>query len=159
MSDQDPTETKPGTQDILDGLEEEDNGLYIKMGEHDLDFKDSRKSKVFLQNSAFCFTACKWGQGECSAVLLEHLLITLTQSNTVPRAIVLVDSGIYLATDNCVIESAALLTKLEKIGVEILISESSLNHYKQRSSIQVGKVVKFHEISKLMMDVEKFVNF
>ncbi len=148
----------PDTQEHTD-LEDEDQPFYIKMAEHDLKFEDPDSAHPELKNMALCLTQCKWGTGEAGPLLMEHLLLTLSESMLKPQVIILLDSGIYLATKNTPINSVAPLENLEKVGVKILISETSVNQYQQRASIRVGEIVKFMEISRILLTVEKFVNF
>jgi hypothetical protein len=150
--------SQPDAQDYTD-LEDEDQPFYIKMAEHDLKFEDPNAAVPELKDMAFCLTQCKWGGGEAGPLLMEHLLLTVSEAMLKPQYIVLLDSGVYLATKNTPINSVGPLEKLEKVGVKVLISETSVNQYQQRASIRVGEIVKFMEITRILLTVEKFVNF
>ncbi|MBT3785649.1 hypothetical protein HOF92_11780 [bacterium] len=139
--------------------DEDEAGYFIQMSEHNLKYDEKGNVTPELKDLALCLTSCKWGQGEAGSLLMEHLLVTFAESMVKPRYIILLDSGVYLATNDTPVESLEALTKLEEAGVEIWISETSVSEYKIRKDIHVGRVVKFMEIADLMVTVEKFVNF
>lgn len=139
--------------------EEDDPTFFIKMAEHNLEYKADGSAAPELKDMALCLTSCKWGHGEAGSLLMEYLLATFSESMVKPKYFVLLDSGVYLATPHSPTEGLDSLLKLEQAGVEIWISESSVNEYNLRKEIQVGRVVKFLEIAQLMLSVEKFVNF
>jgi len=150
--------TKPIDPDLLSS-EEEDPSFFIQMAEHNLEYQGNGDAVPELKDMALCLTSCKWGHGEAGSVLMEYLLATFAESMVKPKYIILLDSGVYLATEHSPTEGLDSLNKLEQAGVEIWISETSVTEYNLRKEIQVGRVVKFMEIAQLMVSVEKFVNF
>ena len=59
------------------------------MAEHNLNYDDDPNKPVLIKNTALCFTACKWGQGEQGYQLFENLLLTLSSSREKPRYLII----------------------------------------------------------------------
>ena len=138
---------------------EEDSPFYIKMAEHNLNYDGDPNKPVLIKNTALCFTACKWGQGEQGYQLLENLLLTLSSSREKPRYLIFLDAAVFLCTNECMVEGIDSLRNLEEAGVQLLLHEKSVQEHQLMTSIQVGNIVKFQQISKVLMDVDNFVNF
>ncbi|PCJ17202.1 MAG: hypothetical protein COB02_14235 [Candidatus Cloacimonadota bacterium] len=136
-----------------------DKSFRVKMAEHNLSFPPVDDMTPNLLNMALCFTSCKWGQGECGHQLMENLLVTFSESLVKPKYFIFMDSAIYLATQNTPVQSVDFLKKIEQSGAKVLLNHSSVTQYGQMSSIEVGEVVKFMEITDIMLSVERFTNF
>jgi hypothetical protein len=136
----------------------EEQEFFIRMAEHNLPVPPKDSTHPVLLDLALCFSACRWGSGECGPLLLEHLLLTLADSMEKPRYIILIDAAVFLVTENTLLECEAAWQKLEEAGVRILVSEASARHYGQISCIRRGAVVKFQEISKVLLSIGRFVN-
>lgn len=150
------SETKP-LGDLSN--KEEDSPFYIKMAEHNLNYDGDPNKPVLIKNTALCFTSCKWGQGAQGYQLLENLLLSLSNSREKPRYLIFLDAAVFLCTNECMVESIESLRQLEETGVKLLLHEKSVQEHQLMTSIQVGNIVKFQQISKVLMDVENFVNF
>ncbi len=137
---------------------EDESDLRIKMAEHNFRMPPGNDEKPRLDPMCICLTQARWGAGECGPKLLENLLITLSQSNVKPRWILLMDSAVFLATDNTILDCQDAWKFLIDSGVEVLISETSARHYDQLSCIRFGTVIKFHHITDLLLRAEKFVS-
>ncbi|MEE2924903.1 MAG: hypothetical protein VX619_09025 [bacterium] len=138
---------------------EEDSPFYIKMAEHNLNYDGDPEKPVLIKNTALCFTSCKWGQGDQGYQLLENLLLSLSSSREKPRYIIFLDAAVFLCTNECMVEGVESLRQLEEAGVQLLLHEKSVQQHQLMTSIKVGNIVKFQQISKILMDVENFVNF
>ena len=55
----------------------------------------TRTKPVLIKNTALCFTACKWGQGEQGYQLLENLLLTFSSSREKPRYLIFLDAAAF----------------------------------------------------------------
>ena len=69
------------------------------------------------------------------------------------------DAAVFLCTNECMVEGIDSLRNLEEAGVQLLLHEKSVQEHQLMTSIQVGNIVKFQQISKVLMDVDNFVNF
>tara|TARA_B100000674_G_scaffold498423_1_gene536698 strand:+ start:1519 stop:1980 length:462 start_codon:yes stop_codon:yes gene_type:complete len=138
---------------------EEESPFYIKMAEHNLNYDEDPNKPVQIKDIALCFTSCKWGQGEQGYQLLENLFLSLSSSREKPRFIIFLDAAVFLCTNECMVESVECLKQLEEAGVQLLLHEKSVQEHQLMTSIQVGNIVKFQQISRVLMDVGNFVNF
>jgi len=136
----------------------EESEFHIRMTEHNFPLTKAPSDKPLLIDMAICLTACKWGSGDCGPQMLEHLLLTLAESMEKPKYLILMDSAVFLVTDNTLLECQDALDKLDAAGVKILVSEASARHYGQIACIRKGAVVKFQDIAKLLLSVERFVS-
>tara|TARA_Y100000589_G_scaffold311428_1_gene330761 strand:- start:1493 stop:1954 length:462 start_codon:yes stop_codon:yes gene_type:complete len=150
------SETKP-ISDVSNT--EEESPFYIKMAEHNLNYDGDPNRPILIKDIALCFTSCKWGQGEQGYRLLENLLISLSSSREKPKYIIFLDAAVFLCTNECMVESVECLRQLEESGVQLLLHEKSVQEHQLMTSIQVGNIVKFQQISKVLLDVRNFINF
>ena len=139
--------------------QDEDSPMYIKMAEHNMDYDGDSSQAVVIKDMAFCFTSCKWGQGENGYQLRENLFLSLESSREKPRYLIFMDTAVFLCTEECVVDSLESLQKLEKAGVKLLLHEKSVQEHQLITSIKIGNIVKFQNITKVLMDVRNFVNF
>jgi hypothetical protein len=138
--------------------EEESQRFFIKMAEHNFELPANNNAEPRLVDMALCLTACKWGSGECGHTILEHLLSTFSESALLPKYVILLDTAVYLATENNIVNSLISLQNMEKCGTKILLNQTSVHHYQQSSFIKVGEITNFLKITEILMSVEKFVN-
>ncbi len=138
---------------------EEDSPFYIKMSEHNLNYDSDPDKPILIKDTALCFTSCKWGNGEQGYQLLENLLLSLSSSREKPRYIIFLDAAVFLCTSECMVEGLDSLRQLDQAGVQLLLHEKSVQQHQLMTSIQVGNIVKFQQISKVLMDVKNFINF
>ena len=96
------------------------------------------------------------GERELGASLIKMMLYTLTQSETPPAAILLMNSGVRLATTE--VECAEHLITLEKMGCDILVCGTCLNFYGLAEQRKVGTVSNMYDILSRMQSAGKVIS-
>jgi selenium metabolism protein YedF len=92
------------------------------------------------------------GQGDLdlARLLMWGVLYTLTESEHLPRRVILMNSGVKLATAGS--ESLINLKKLEDRGVEILSCGTCLEFYKLTNALAVGGITNMYEIAGHLLE-------
>jgi selenium metabolism protein YedF len=92
------------------------------------------------------------GQGDpnLARLLMRGFVYTLTESDHVPRRLLLMNSGVKLAVEGS--ESLANLKKLEERGVEIISCGTCLEFYKLTSALAVGGITNMYEIAGHLLE-------
>jgi selenium metabolism protein YedF len=84
------------------------------------------------------------GAEELGKILIKGFVNSLPEITLKPKAIVFLNSGIFLAlNDSPVLES---LKNLENMGVEILACGTCLDYYKKKEELGVGKISNMYDI-------------
>lgn len=88
----------------------------------------------------------KMGEGdeELGKVLIKGFIYAITQLDKYPKAVLLYNSGVKLASEGS--DSIEDLKMLEEHGVEILSCGTCLNFYNLQDKLQVGKVTNMYSI-------------
>lgn len=88
----------------------------------------------------------KMGEGdeELGKVLIKGFIYAITQLDKYPKAVLLYNSGVKLASEGS--DSIEDLKMLEEHGVEILNCGTCLNFYNLQDKLQVGKVTNMYSI-------------
>ncbi|MGD1012586.1 MAG: sulfurtransferase-like selenium metabolism protein YedF [Acidimicrobiales bacterium] len=89
------------------------------------------------------------GDDELGALLMRAFLYTLTESETVPRRVLLMNSGVMLAAEGS--HHLENLRRLVDLGVEILACGTCLEYYKLTDHLAVGRVSNMQEIAELLV--------
>jgi selenium metabolism protein YedF len=84
------------------------------------------------------------GDNELGKILIKALINTLPDNNTLPKTVVFLNSGIFLALKDSPVLDA--LKVLEEVGVELLICGTCLDFYKKNEDLALGKVSNMYEI-------------
>lgn len=89
------------------------------------------------------------GDDELGALLMRGFLYTLTESETLPQRLVLMNSGVTLAAEAS--DHLENLRRLVDLGVEILACGTCLEFYKLTDQLAVGRVSNMQEISEFLL--------
>ena len=95
------------------------------------------------------------GEAELGKNLIKMMLYTLTQSSDLPAAILLMNSGVHLASTNA--ETAAHLQTLVDLGCELLVCGTCLNYYGIADQLKVGTVSNMYDILTKMQQANKVI--
>jgi selenium metabolism protein YedF len=89
------------------------------------------------------------GDDQLAALLMRAFLYTLTESETLPMRIILMNGGVRLAVEGS--ESLVNLRRLAERGVEILACGTCLEFYQLKDALAVGRVSNMYEIAGLLL--------
>ena len=98
------------------------------------------------------FLSCRTigrGDDELGALLMRGFLYTLTESENVPRRVLLMNSAVTLAAEGS--EHLENLRRLVDLGVEILACGTCLEFYKLTDRLAVGRVSNMQEIIEFLL--------
>ncbi|OYT15863.1 MAG: sulfurtransferase-like selenium metabolism protein YedF [Bacteroidetes bacterium 4572_77] len=87
--------------------------------------------------------------------LLNSFIETLPEASQLPKAIVFVNSGIFLTLKNAT--AIKSLKNLEAKGVEILICGACLDFYEKNEEVAVGRVSNMYTILEAMVATGKII--
>jgi selenium metabolism protein YedF len=90
------------------------------------------------------------GDEELGALLMRAFLYTLTESETLPQRVLLMNSGVTLAAEGS--EHLKNLRRLVDLGVEILACGTCLEFYKITDQLAVGRVSNIQEITEFLLE-------
>jgi selenium metabolism protein YedF len=94
------------------------------------------------------------GDEKLGDILMQEYFEALNEYDELPKAILFLNSGVKLFSDDCTLEQ---LRMLYKKGVEILINDSSLEYYKLKESIDFGEIVNIYDMIVTMKKVKKLI--
>lgn len=97
------------------------------------------------------------GSDELGGILIQGLLNTLAENDTVPEKIVFVNSGVKLVCEGSPVLEA--LQALEKKGVELLACGTCINYFNLQDSVRAGKVSNAYEILNTLLQAQRLVTF
>jgi len=89
------------------------------------------------------------GDEHLAGLLMRAFLYTLTEAETLPVRIILMNGGVRLAVEGS--ESLINLRRLAERGVEILACGTCLEFYQLREAQAVGRVSNMYEIAGLLL--------
>jgi selenium metabolism protein YedF len=101
-------------------------------------------------NYVVAITSDKMGEGdpELGQLLITNFIKALKDLDKLPQHIVFYNKGVTLAVkDSPVIE---IIKDLEKMGVEIHLCATCVNHYKLEKNIAVGTLSNMYSIAEIM---------
>ena len=90
------------------------------------------------------------GSDELGALLMRAFLYTLTESEIVPKRLLLMNSGVLLAIEGA--EHLTNLRRLVDLDVEILVCGTCLEFFKVKDELAVGRVSNMQEIQGALME-------
>jgi selenium metabolism protein YedF len=93
------------------------------------------------------FSSDQIGRGDESLgrLLVRGLLHTVGELDRPPRTLVLMNSGVRLATEND--DTVELLRKIESRGVEILVCGTCLDYFHLMGKLRAGRISNLYEIT------------
>lgn len=95
------------------------------------------------------------GSGELGGSLIKSFIYALTRLEDVPAKIIMYNSGVKLAVKGS--EVLDDLKRLQNMGVEINVSDMSLDFYKLKDELAVGKTATMNDIVKMQAEARKIV--
>jgi selenium metabolism protein YedF len=95
------------------------------------------------------------GSDELGEILMKGFVFALTKQSTLPKTVLLYNSGVKLASEGS--DSIADLKVLEEEGVEILACGTCLSYYDLSDKLQVGSVTNMYEIVEKMTEAANIV--
>ena len=97
----------------------------------------------------------KMGEGddELGAVLMTNFIKAVHDLDILPSKMVVYNRGVFLARKDS--ESAVLLLDLERMGVELFLCETCINHYELQNEISIGTLSNMFEIVQIMASAAK----
>ncbi|MGB4589463.1 MAG: sulfurtransferase-like selenium metabolism protein YedF [Clostridiaceae bacterium] len=90
------------------------------------------------------------GSDELGKILMKGFVFALTKQESLPKTVLLYNSGVKLASEGS--DSIADLLVLEEEGVEILACGTCLNYYELSDKLKVGHVTNMYEIVEKMTE-------
>lgn len=116
-----------------------------------------KEEKLEEENIVVVIDSDEMGKGdrELGEVLIKGFVYSLTETETLPKTIILYNKGVFLATKNeNTIED---LKKLEEMGVEIISCGTCVNYYGLQESLRVGTLTNMYTILDRQMKATKVV--
>ena len=95
------------------------------------------------------------GDDQLGTNLLKSFIYTLASSEELPTKIIMYNSGVKLAIDGSVV--LADLKKLQNVGVEILVNDTSLEHYGLKDKLAVGKLISMADLIKVQVKAKNII--
>jgi selenium metabolism protein YedF len=95
------------------------------------------------------------GDETLGAILMRAFLKTLLDMSTKPRRLILINSGVRLASEGSeVLES---LKKLSEEGIEILACGTCLDFYGLKEKLRVGTVSNMYDIAQSLLEADRLI--
>lgn len=111
-----------------------------------------------LTNSLMMFSKPYLGEDdELGRNSINDLLVTLSESEMVPKYIVFWNNAVKLCLEDS--DTLPAINKLEKYGVRILVGAHALNKLNLKSSLRVGKLANNFDLIDAINQVQKVINF
>lgn len=117
--------------------------------------KKIQKSEILISESvlatpddSYCVVidSDEMGKGDSALgkTLIKGFIYTLTEMETLPKAVIFYNKGVFLATEGC--ETEEDLKKLQNMGVEILSCGACVNFYELVGKVNVGIITNMYNI-------------
>ena len=90
------------------------------------------------------------GSDELGALLMRAFLYTLTESEIVPKRLLLMNNSVLLAIEGS--EHLTNLRRLVDLNVEILVCGTCLEFFKVKDALAVGRISNMQEIQGALME-------
>lgn len=111
-----------------------------------------------LSNSLMMFTKPYIGEDdELGHISIKDLLLTLSESEMVPKYIAFWNNAVKLCIEESEVLSA--INRLEKYGVKILVAGLALDKLKLKSSLRVGNLANNFDLIEVINQVQKVITF
>jgi selenium metabolism protein YedF len=139
-------------------IKEEGQDFYLhiqKLGEKDKEEairseEKIRKAVVYI-NSQFLGI----GDEALGTILMRSFLKTLLDLETKPSRLILINSGVRLATEGS--EVLRTLQTLSEKGVEILSCGTCLDFYGLKEKLKVGKISNMYDIAQSLLEADHLI--
>lgn len=135
-------------------IEEKGSDFYITItkGEVAVNIKQTPSDTVILISSS----TLGRGNDELGATLMKSYLYALNESEPLPKAVLLINSGVFLTVEGS--EVLEHLMNLEKQGVEILSCGLCLDYYNVKEKLCTGQITNMYSIIEKMNSALKVIN-
>lgn len=109
------------------------------------------------EGAVYFITTDSLGQGspDLGAVLMKNLFLTLVEHRPAPAAVLLLNTGVYLA-----VKSSPVLEQMRKLagaGTEVLVCGACLEYYRLKDSLAAGAVSNMFEINRRLTGPNKVI--
>ena len=136
----------------------EENGIFFIQINKIINETSSNSSTSNDENNTIIVIASdKMGDGETALgeTLMKGFIYTLTEMESLPKAILFYNKGVFLTASN---ETTIKdLRILEERGVEILSCVACLNFYHLENNIDVGSITNMYNIIEKQMKANKVI--
>lgn len=132
-----------------------DNEYVIKIFNNyflDRDINENIIEEKKVNNSDYIvvINSNKMGQGDekLSEKLLENFIYALSELKNVPKAVILYNSGVFLATD--VSKNLEDFVRMKEKGVDILLCGLCIEFYNLKDKYKIGEITNMYNIVDMM---------
>lgn len=136
----------------------EENGIFfIEINKTNSEILPKTSISNGEDNTVIVIASDKMGDGEAALgeTLIKGFIYTLTEMETLPKAILFYNKGVFLTASNeTTIKDLKLL---EERGVEILSCGACLNFYHLENNIAVGSITNMYNIIDKQMKASKVI--
>lgn len=136
----------------------EENGIFfIQINKTLLDSPSTLSSSNNDNNTVIVIASDKMGDGDVALgeTLMKGFIYTLTEMETLPKAILFYNKGVFLTASN---ETTIKDLKiLEERGVEILSCGACLNFYHLENNVAVGNITNMYNIINKQTKANKVI--
>ena len=121
------------------------------------DFRDSTNTHFEKGNYVIVITSDKMGEGDddLGHLLMGYFIKAVKDLDRLPQKMVFYNNGVKLATNNSPVISH--LKDLEKMGVELMLCATCVNHYSIESVVGAGTMSNLYAIAEVMASAGKIV--
>ena len=113
---------------------------------------DERVKKIILYINSHLLGI---GDEALGAILMRSFLKTLLDMETKPSRLILVNSGVRLATEGS--EVLETLQALSEKGIEILSCGTCLDFYGLKEKLKVGKISNMYDIAQSLLEADRLI--
>ena len=127
-------------------IKEEDGEIEVQIVKGEAAAEVATESNDDLCDQVVFISSDRMGSGndELGKVLIKGFIYTLTETKRYPKAVVLVNGGVTLSTENeATVEN---LKKLEEAGVQVLSCGTCLDYYGLKDQLKAGVVSNMYDI-------------
>ncbi len=111
-----------------------------------------------LSNSLMFFSKPFIGEDdELGRNSIKDIIVTLSESEIVPKYIVFWNNAVQLCVENS--DAISAINKLEKYGVKILVASHALDKLNLKNKLRVGKLANHFDLIDSINQVQKVINF
>lgn len=117
------------------------------------------ESVLAVPDDSYCVVvdSDEMGKGDpaLGKTLIKGFIYTLTEMESLPKAVIFYNKGVFLAAEGC--ETVEDLKKLHSMGVEILSCGACVNFYNLADSIKVGTITNMYNIINTQIKYGKVI--
>jgi selenium metabolism protein YedF len=95
------------------------------------------------------------GDEALGKILMRSFLNTLLDQETKPCQLILINSGVHLATEGS--EALETLRSLSEKGIEILSCGTCLDFYRLKEKLKVGKISNMYDIVQSLLEADHVI--